>query len=174
MKRSVVLLGLPGAGKTTAGKLAAQELGAPFVDTDAVIVRRLQKPVARIFAEDGEPRFRTIEAEVVREAIGGPAAVIVPGAGWAAQPGVLDEVLDQALFIYMKVLATTAGTRAGEAGGRPLLSGQDPVVRMRELLRDREPFYARAQVELKADRGTPELIAKEIAKVARERAGWDA
>lgn len=172
MSRSVVLLGLPGAGKTTVGKLVAKELGAPFIDTDAVIVRRMQKPVAQVFAEDGEPRFRQLEAETVRNALDGPAAVIAPGGGWAVQPGALDAALEQALFVYLKVMVTTAANRTGSGSGRPLLDGHDPVTRMRELLEAREPYYSRAHVVLKADGKSAAELAREIVALARERAGW--
>lgn len=173
MKRSVVLLGLPGAGKSTVGRLAAKELGAPFVDLDAVIVRKAQKPVAQIFAEEGEQRFRALEAEAMKGALAGPPSIISPGGGWAAQPGVLDAALDQALFIYLKVQATTAARRAGQAAGRPLLDGHDPVARMREFLTQREPLYQRAHVELKADMPSAAALAAEVSRLARERAGWD-
>lgn len=174
MTRHIVLVGLPGAGKSTTGKLLAAKLGAPYVDIDAQIVRKMQKPIARIFAEDGEPRFRQIEAETMQHALAGPPAVIVPGGGWAAEPGALDGIETSAFLVYMRVMAITAAKRAdqGEEGGRPLLVGVDPVEHMRFLLRERERFYLQAEAEVKADVKAAALIADEIAGLARERAGW--
>ena len=79
MKQQIVLIGLPGAGKTTVGALVAEKLGCPFVDIDAVIVRRMQMPVSRIFAELGETRFREVERETVNDALAAAPSVIVPG-----------------------------------------------------------------------------------------------
>jgi shikimate kinase len=174
LTRHIVLLGLPGAGKSTVGKLLAERLGAPYVDVDALIVRKAQKPIARIFAEDGEPHFRQVEAETMRQALTGPAAVIVPGGGWAAQPGALDGIEAKAFLVYLRVMALTAAKRAeqGEEGGRPLLVGVDPVEHMRFLLRERERYYLLAEAEVKADVKSAALIADEIAALAREHAGW--
>lgn len=172
MTRHVVLIGLPGAGKSTVGKLLAEQLGAPFVDVDAVIVRRMQMPVTRIFAEHGEPHFRQLELEAMRQALAGPPSVIIPGGGWAAQPGALEGIAEAAFLVYLRTMALTAAKRIGEEGGRPLLVGEDPVERMRQLLREREPFYLRAECEVKADVKPAAALAEEIASLARERAGW--
>lgn len=173
MKRHILLVGLPGAGKTTAGRLLAERLGAPFVDTDAVIVRRMQKPVAQVFAEDGEPRFRQLEAEAVSRALGGPPTIIAPGGGWIAQPGALASARANGFIIYLKILATTAANRAAGEGTRPLLVGNDPVERMRELLKQREPFYAKADFEAKVDARTPAQVVEALMEVVREQAGWE-
>ena len=93
-RRHIVLVGLPGAGKTTVGKAVAEKLACPFVDVDAIIVRKTQMPVERFFAEFGEQKFRAVEKEAVAEALGHDAAVVVPGGGWAAQDGNLDGTQD--------------------------------------------------------------------------------
>ncbi len=172
MSRHLVLVGLPGAGKTTVGRLVAAELGAPLIDIDAVIVRKAQKPVARIFAEHGEQHFRQLETEAMRSALAGTPAVITPGGGWAAQPGALESARVAAFLVYLKTMALTAAKRTGTDGVRPLMTGGDPVGRMRELLKEREPFYAQADAEVKADTKTPAQLAQEIVTLARERAGW--
>lgn len=172
MPRHVVLIGLPGAGKTTVGKLLAERLGAPFVDPDAIIVRKMQKPVTRIFAEDGEAKFRSLELETVRTVLAGPPSVIAPGGGWAAQPGVLQAARTVAFMVYIRTMALTAAKRSGVEGNRPLLVGEDPVEKMRILLKEREAFYLQADAEVKADVKSAALLAEEIAVLARARAGW--
>jgi shikimate kinase len=137
-----------------------------------MIVRRLQKPVVRIFAEHGEPYFRELEGETMRQALAGPAAVIAAGGGWAAQPGALESIGGDGLLIYLRTMALTAAKRAGGEATRPLLVGEDPLERMRQLLKEREPFYLRAHLEVGADVKTPPQLADDVVALARTHAGW--
>ncbi len=173
-RRHVVLVGLPGAGKTTVGKAVAEKLGCQFVDVDSLIVRKTQMPVERFFAEFGETKFRAVEKEAVAEALGGEAAVIVPGGGWAAQAGNLDAVGASALVVYLKCMATTAAKRLQGGEVRPLMSGGDgdPFERMRNLLKERETFYNQADAEVKTDMKSAPQVAEDVVLLARQRAGW--
>jgi shikimate kinase len=171
MRRHIVLIGLPGAGKTTVGKLVADKLGTQVVDIDALVVRKMQMPVARIFAEHGESKFRALEAEAMRQALAGPATVITPGGGWAAQPGALEEVRDACYLVYLRTMASTAAKRSADYG-RPLLIGEDPLEKMRQLLKERDAFYSRADIELKADVKSASVLADEVVELAKVNAGW--
>ncbi len=171
MKRHILIVGLPGAGKTTVGRLVAERLGATQVDTDAVIVRKMQMPVNRIFAEHGEQKFRELEADAMRNALAASPSVLTPGGGWIAQPGALEAAQETCLIVYLKTMALTASKRAGD-GARPMLHGEDPVERMRQLLKEREPVYSQATAELKADVKSPATLADEIVLLAKEKGGW--
>jgi hypothetical protein len=89
-RRHVVLVGLPGSGKTTVGALAARELGAPFTDLDIVIESRERKSVGAIFAEQGEAAFRALEAAVGAELLAGPPLILAPGGGFFADARLRD------------------------------------------------------------------------------------
>lgn len=170
MKRHIVMVGLPGAGKSTVGQLVADRLDAAFVDLDALIVRRMQMPVTRIFGEFGEQKFRELERDAMQSVLDEEPSVIAPGGGWIVQEGELERTRDRAFVVYLKVLVTVAAERA-DASGRPLLEG-DPLGRMRDLMKEREPWYTRADLEVKNDHRTAEATADEIVEAARARAGW--
>jgi shikimate kinase len=172
MKLHLVLIGLPGAGKSTVGGKVAAELDTQFVDLDGRIERRSGMSVAKIINEFGEARFRQIEGEAMREALDEDPRVISPGGGWAAQPGALEEARARSLIIYLKSLVTTAVDRLEALETRPLMVAQDPVDRMRSLLQQREPFYSQAECIVKTDRRAVEEVVEEVLGLARQKAGW--
>jgi shikimate kinase len=173
VRRHLVLVGLPGSGKSTVGRLAAQRLDAPLIDIDQLIVRQMGRPVEQIFGMIGEPGFRQMERDAVRSALTGPPAIIVPGGGWAAQPGEIEAVAETGLVIYLKCLVTTAAKRSATGEVRPILvQGGDPMQRMRELFQAREPFYLKAHAVANADLGTAEAVAAEVIALARTHGEW--
>jgi len=172
MKRHLILVGLPGAGKTTVGRLVAESLGAGFVDTDALIVRKMQMPVVSIFGALGEAAFRKMEREAMAGALAGEPCVISPGGGWLVQPGALESARPNSYLVYLKAMITTIAKRTSGEGSRPVLVGEDTHEILRALLKHREPFYLQADAEVKNDLHTPEQVAAEVVALARANAGW--
>ncbi len=172
MKKHIVLIGLPGAGKSTVGRMVAERLNTGYVDIDTILNRKEGKPIAMIFAEKGEPAFRDMERKEVDAALSNEPAVIVPGGGWAAQPGNLDAAKSRGFFVYLKARAEVAAGRAEPSGTRPVLMDDDPLARMRELLKERDPFYAKADATVQTEAKSVENVAAEIVKLAQMSAGW--
>ncbi len=172
MKRHVLLVGLPGVGKSTVGQLVADGLPAPLLDIDSILVRQMGMPIAQIFGMVGEPRFRAMERDAVDTAQAREPAVIVPGAGWAAEPGQMAAAKRTCLTIYLKSTASTAARRSQQGEVRPLLVGVDPIERTRNLLAAREPFYKLADFEVAADMKAAPAVAQEVIRLARAHGGW--
>lgn len=166
MKRHLVLIGLPGAGKSVVGQAAAQLLRTPFSDLDREIENAAGQPIQGIFDLLGEPRFRELEREAMSLVVSGLPKVIAPGGGWAAQPGNIDAVADRVLLVWLTVPPEVAAARVGGDAHRPLLSRGDPQAIMQRLLREREPHYRRATAVVDATLGTPEVVAQEVVRVA--------
>jgi shikimate kinase len=172
MLRHVLLVGLPGSGKSTVGQLVAEGLSAPLIDIDRLLVREMGMPISQIFGMVGEARFREMERDAVIAAQAGEAGVIVPGGGWAAQPGQLAAAMDSCLVVYLTCLPATAVRRTEQGEARPLLAGVDPVQRMVEMLQEREQFYLLAPHRVDAERPEAPAVAASIVDLARMHAGW--
>ncbi len=141
----LVLVGLPGSGKSTVGRAVAERLGRPFLDFDLEIQRREGAPVAQLFAEHGEPWFRDQERALTRELASASGMVLAPGGGWMANPRCYEALKDRALIVYLKVRPEKALTRMGaEKSLRPLLSRPDPLAELRKLEAARESLYLQA------------------------------
>ena len=173
----MVLVGLPGSGKTTVGRLAAAKLGAPFVDLDDEIERVAGQTIPEIFETRGESGFRALERSAMRLALSAQPAVLAPGGGWAAQPGAMEEVREPAFIIYLAVPVEVAAERTAHsaqrtAQSRPLLSDADPRERLTALMKAREAFYRQADVVVSNAANDPTSVAKLVSELARRYAGW--
>ncbi|MGH9259407.1 MAG: shikimate kinase, partial [Acidimicrobiales bacterium] len=136
------------------------------------LLRKEGRPIAAIFAEQGEAAFRTLERREVDAALSQEPGVIVPGGGWAAQAGNLEAARERGFVVYLKTRPETAAGRASPEGTRPVLMGEAPVALMRALLREREPFYARADARVETDRLLARGVALDVVRLARTSAGW--
>ena len=159
----VVLIGFMGSGKSTVGRLLARRLGWVFVDLDEAVEAATGMKVAELFRTRGEPAFRQLEEDAGVVAAARAHVVIAPGGGWSLVPGRLDGLPEGSLTVWLRVRPATAVRRATSARRvRPLLAGPDPATRARELLKEREPAYSRAQLHVDADLASPTSLVDEI------------
>lgn len=134
-----ILIGPPGAGKTTIGRLLAERLGVAWHDTDAAIVQEHGRPIADIFVVDGEPAFRTIEHDAVTRALAGSAGVVSLGGGAPMEPGT-KELLAGHTVVFLDVAIADAAQRVGFDRSRPLL-GVNPRAQWTKIMATRRPTY---------------------------------
>lgn len=170
MTRHLVLVGLPGSGKTTVGRRVAVLLGAAFTDIDDMVAGAAGRPVSDIFSQFGEAAFRRLERAAMEEALAAPPHVVAPGAGWAAEPGNL-ETAGGAHLVHLRVSPETAARRLLGDATRPLLAGGDPVERLTALLAARDSWYSRAHSVVNGS-GPLEEVADLVAAIARAEAGY--
>jgi len=163
----IVLVGFMGAGKTTIGQLLAERLGLPFTDSDQVIEQRAGRPVAQIFAEDGEPAFRALEHQVIADLLAGPALVLALGGGAAEHPGTRER-LAAAEVVYLQVGYEQALQRVGGDPSRPLLARADLVATYQRRL---SVYAGIATLTVPTDGRAPGAIGADIlARLPRESA----
>jgi shikimate kinase len=157
-----VLIGPPGAGKTTVGGLLATRLGVPFTDTDAEVEAVAGKPVSDIFIEDGEPAFRALERVAVAKALDAGTGVVAVGGGAVLDPGTQEALASQRV-VYLETGFAAAAKRTGMNQARPLLIG-NPRAALKVLLDQRLPVYQRlATITVGTDDREPPEIADDIA-----------
>ncbi|HET9897193.1 MAG TPA: shikimate kinase [Streptosporangiaceae bacterium] len=157
-----ILIGPPGAGKTTIGALLARRLGVTFTDTDAEIEAVAGKPVSDIFVEDGEPAFRALEREAVATALATSNGVVAIGGGAVMDPRTQASLKGHRV-VYLETGFAVAAQRVGLGQARPLLL-RNPRATLRALLDQRLPVYTElAWLTVGTGDRAPEQLADEIA-----------
>lgn len=168
LRRSVILVGLPGSGKSSVGRAVANRMGAKFVDLDLEIESKTGSTVAQLFANQGEAAFRKLEYETTAELAAGSPAVWAPGGGWAAIPGVLALVRPDACIIHLAVSPRGALARLRQhASIRPLLRVLEPEAELNRLRQERAAAYAAADFVVDTESTDIEHVVDQVEQLAR-------
>jgi shikimate kinase len=158
----LVLVGPPGAGKTTVGRVLARRLGVGFTDVDALVVERAGKSISDIFLQDGEPAFRELEREVVAQALDSVDGVLALGGG-SVLAAETRERLRGHVVVHLSVGMTDGLRRTGMSTARPLLAGVNPRATFKALLDARAPLYREvATVEVDTNRRTTGQVVRAV------------
>ncbi|WP_458095679.1 3-dehydroquinate synthase [Roseomonas sp. WA12] len=169
-ERSVVLVGMPGAGKSAIGRRLAARLGLPFLDADTEIENAAGMSVAEIFARYGEAHFRDGERRVISRIAAGPPVVLATGGGAYADARTRRALRDAgALTLWLRAEIPVLKRRIAGRSNRPLFIGRDPEEVLRGLMAARNPFYAEADLSLDCGEDTPEVTT---VRAERAIAGW--
>lgn len=162
-----MLVGPPGAGKTTVGALVAARLGVRFLDTDAAVEAEAGQPIADIFVDHGEPHFRALEAAAVARALAGEDGVVALGGGAVLDPETR-RLLTGHRVVFLDVGIADAASRVGLNRDRPLLLG-NPRGELRRLMAERRPVYEEvAERTVATDRRPADEVAEEVVAVLRQ------
>lgn len=168
---NLVLVGMMGSGKSSVGRILAQRLGEPFVDTDAEIEAEAGLAIPALFARDGESRFRALERAVLARVCGSGGQVIATGGGAVLSPENREVLRRTGLVFWLKAPPAELYRRAVAQGiaGRPLLAGEDPLARLTALAFDREEAYGAAAHHVLETEGLgPGAVADRIMALWKE------
>lgn len=145
LRRTVVLVGMMGAGKTAIGKALAARLGVAFEDSDAEIEAASKLSIAEIFDRYGEPFFRDKESQVIARLLEGPPCVLSTGGGAWLSPANRAHMAERAAVVWLKADVALLWTRVKHKDTRPLLRTANPRATLAELLEARTPAYEQAE-----------------------------
>jgi len=162
MAPKAVLVGLPGSGKSTIGRRLAKALDVDMLDTDTAIEEQTGRPIADIFAADGEQEFRRIEEGVVRAALAEHDGVLSLGGGAVTSPSVRAALAGHTV-VYLEISAPEGVRRTGGNTVRPLLAGPDRAEKFRALMSQRVPLYRQvATIRVNTNRRNPGAVVRHI------------
>lgn len=166
--RSIWLVGLSGAGKSTVGPILAGQLGWDFVDLDGLVEELGGRTVSQVFREDGEAAFRGLEAEAAALAAGFGEVVVSTGGGWMARRD-LDRAAEGRIRVWLRVRPEVAIHRLSKDGEaeRPLLARPDPEAALAAVFAKREAAYAEAELSVETEGLGPEEVAAEVLRRLR-------
>ena len=165
MRRTVALVGMPGAGKTAVGMALARLLDAPFLDTDREIEAAAGCSIAEIFAAHGEAFFRDRETQVLRRLLAGPPVVLSTGGGLWLQPENRALISRHGVSVWLDADLDLLWERVKRKDTRPLLRTEDPFATLTRLHEERVPLYRMADIRVKA---VPDLTVDEMACRVRD------
>ncbi|MGF1639582.1 MAG: shikimate kinase [Rhodospirillales bacterium] len=160
--RSIVLVGLMGAGKTKVGRLLARRWRLPFADSDEVIVEAAGCSVEEIFARFGEAAFRDAERRTVSRLLGGERKVIATGGGAFLDPQTRARIRERAIAVWLRADLNVLVERTSRRGGRPLLKAGDARSTLERLMTERCPIYAEADVVVDSGPCPPNVTVQRL------------
>ncbi len=140
---SLALVGMPGCGKSTVGRHLARQLGLRFVDSDVEVEKRIGMPIRDYFTTQGEAAFRDIEQDAIEELTGEAGLVLATGGGAVLRPSNRDALHSRTHVFYLRSTPEELFRRLRHDTHRPLLQVADPLLRLRDLYRERDPLYRR-------------------------------
>jgi shikimate kinase len=161
-RRSIVLVGMMGAGKSSVGRRLAQRIGLAFVDADIEIEKAAGMSIPDIFAVHGEPDFRGGEARVIARLLEGGPQVLATGGGAFLNPGTRAAIAAKGISVWLKAEPEVLLKRIKRRHDRPLLATEDPAATVRELVAARYPVYAEAALTVQSRDVPHEKIVDEI------------
>jgi shikimate kinase len=160
--RTLVLVGLMGAGKSSVGRRLATRLALPFTDADAEIEAAAGMTVSEIFARHGEPAFRDGERRVIARLLGDPVHVLATGGGAFMEPRTRADISERAVSIWLRAELDELVRRVARRTDRPLLKGQDPRTVLERLMAERYPIYAEADITVPSGSGSTDETVDQI------------
>lgn len=169
LNKSVILVGMMGAGKTSVGKRLASALGVPFRDADSEIEEAANCTVNEIFDRLGEPAFREGERKVIARLLKEPPHVLATGGGAFMDAETRERIKQNAISVWLKADIELLLERVSRKDTRPLLRNTDPRTALQKLLAEREPIYAEADITVMSDAGPHETVVRRILKALEER-----
>ncbi|MCC6347548.1 MAG: shikimate kinase [Nitrospirales bacterium] len=167
--RNIVLTGFMGTGKSEVGRLVAQKLHRLFLDVDSEIEKEQGMSIPEIFRLHGEEGFRDREAAAIRRAAERCGVVIATGGGAVIRQENRDALRKSGVIVCLTATPETILKRTGGSQERPLLRVEDPLLRIRELLESRRPYYGSADITVVTDGRAPREVAEEIIKAVSDR-----
>jgi shikimate kinase len=162
LDKTVVLVGMMGAGKTSVGRRLASALGMPFRDADAEIETAAGCSINEIFERFGEPAFRAGERKVIARLLGEPAHILAAGGGAFMDPETRARIHDSAISVWLKANVDLLLERVRRKDNRPLLRNTDSRAALVRLMGEREPVYAQADIVVESDDGPHDTVVKRI------------
>lgn len=165
--KTIVLVGLMGAGKTCIGSRLAERLGLPFVDADAEIEKAAGCTIPDIFELYGEAAFRDGERRVIARLLNGPVQVLATGGGAFMDPQTRAEVRDSAISVWLRADLPLLMSRTARRGSRPLLRDGSRRETLKRLMAERHPVYAEADIVVDSAREPPDATVDRLMEALR-------
>jgi shikimate kinase len=151
LRRTIVMVGMMGSGKTAVGRAVALRLGVPFLDSDAAIEVAARSTIAEIFEQDGERFFRSRESEVIDRLLSGPPCVLSTGGGAFLSERNRAAIAQKGVALRLDAPLALLWDRVRNKDTRPLLRTADPLATLTDLFTARDPIYALAELSLPVD-----------------------